>query len=426
MEAQSPLRIGNGQGFWGDSPLAPARLVSQQPNLDYLTLDYLAEISLSIMAIQQEKDSTMGYAADFLDVIRSLIPLWKSGIKTKVIANAGGLNPKACATACQQILDKENCSKVIGIVSGDSVLQPGDPFVSANAYLGAEPIVEALQKGAEIVITGRVADPSLTVAPCLFHYNWNLDDLDKLAQATVAGHLIECGAQVTGGIATHWLDIPNHDRIGFPFVEVHSDGSFVITKPEGTGGEVSLRTVKEQLLYEIGDPDNYLSPDVTVSFLNLQLEEIAPNRIQITGAKGKPSPSTYKVSATYRDGYRTEGLLTIVGPNAIEKGKECAKALLKRFNLQRTHVECLGSGALAPNILQPPKNLSECLLRISVADPDREKVQAFAKEIASLVTCGPQGVTGYTSGRPKVRPILGYLPTTIDKSAVTPYVEVLL
>jgi hypothetical protein len=296
-----PISIGNAQGFWGDSVDAPARLVSQQPDLDYLTLDYLAEVSMSILASQRERDPTAGYARDFVEVVRSLIPFWQKGSKVRVISNAGGLNPRGCAKACGEVLRQAGInSKKIGVVTGDDVLpllqaseanrgtrsnpfanlETGEPLakvlgslVTASAYLGAQPIAEALRAGADIVITGRVADPSLTVAPCVAEFGWDWNDHDRIAGATIAGHLIECGAQVTGGISTDWLDIPDPANIGFPIVEVSSDGTCVVTKPQRTGGVVNERTVKEQLLYEIGDPDNYLSPDGTVSFLSLQVRE---------------------------------------------------------------------------------------------------------------------------------------------------------
>ena len=283
VDSSKIIKIGNAQAFWGDQPQAPALLAKQQLDLHYLTLDYLSEVSLSIMAIQQEKDPLKGYAQDFIEVVRSLIPFWKSGRTLKVIANAGGLNPQGCGMACLALLQKENCFPLkIAVISGDSILgimqaetenplfenldtgkavqTVAERLVTANAYLGAKSIAEALQNGADIVITGRVADPSLTVGPCVAEFGWGWNDYDRLAGATVAGHLIECGTQVTGGISTHWLEIEEASTIGFPIVEMHADGSFVITKPEGTGGRVTLETVKEQLLYELGDPDNYLKP----------------------------------------------------------------------------------------------------------------------------------------------------------------------
>lgn len=448
--SKTPLRIGNAQAFWGDSPSAPVRLAQQQPNLDYLTLDYLAELSMSIMAIQKEKNPAMGYAKDFLDVVHSLIPLWQKGSKVKIVTNAGGLNPEGCAQACVELLQKARCPFKVGIVTGDAVLKILDPdsqnsanleteqplnaiynrLVTANAYLGAQPIVDALKAGAQIVITGRVADPSLTVAPCVAHFDWTWDQFDQLAGATVAGHLIECGTQATGGISTDWLQLENPAHIGFPFVEMHQDGTFVITKPEGTAGKVSRETVTEQLLYEIGDPAQYLSPDVTVSFLSLNLIQEGPNRIHVSGAKGKAPTSSYKVSATYRDGFKTEGMLAIFGQNAEKKALRCGEILLQRvqdagYTISRAHIECIGANAIAPGVLPQPASLNECMLRVAVAADNEEALECFAKELASLVTSGPQGVTGYTSGRPHVRPVFGYWPCLIAKEHVTSIVKVL-
>lgn len=438
------LRIGNAQGFWGDSIDAPLRLVQQQPDLDFLTLDYLAEVSLSIMAIQKEKEPQAGYARDFLDVIRSLIPLWKGNSRLKIVTNAGGLDPLACGKACAEILKQANIQRRIGIVTGDDVLNQvrGDPanplfrnletaesldrknlfLVTANAYLGAQGIVEALHKDADIVITGRVADPSLTVGPCVAHFGWGWDEYDRIAGSTIAGHLIECGTQVTGGISTHWLELPDRAHIGFPIAEVFEDGSCVITKPAQTGGKVDIRSVKEQLLYEIGDPANYLSPDVTVSFLDLVVEQEKENRVKVAHASGKPPPSTYKVSATYKDGYRSEGMLAFFGREAALKARLTGELILQRLNekgchFERSLIECLGAGDIVPGIIQ--NETMECLLRICVADPNKENLERFAKEVAPMVTSGPAGTTGYTTGRPHIRSVFGFWPCLIPRESVS-------
>lgn len=438
------LRIGNAQAFWGDSPGASARLLEKQPDLDYLTLDYLAEVSMSILAIQRESDPSAGYARDFLDVLRSLIPFWKQGSQLKIVTNAGGLNPMGCAKACQLLLAEAGITHLrIGVLTGDDVLpylkQNGkDPLfqnletlqpltdlkevVTANAYLGAKSIADLLVAGADIVITGRVADPSLTVAPCVAHFNWSWDDYDRLAGATVAGHLIECGTQVTGGISTHWLEIQDPLNIGFPVVEISEDGSCVVTKPPMTGGRVTIETVKEQLLYEIGNPAQYFSPDVTVSFLSLTVKEIGKDRVQVSEAKGKQPPTHYKVSATYRDGYKSEGTLVIFGQDAAKKAKRCGEIILQRmkqagYEPKRSLIECIGAGAIAPGIIEMPQTL-ECMLRIAIADERKEVLEYFSRELASLVTSGPQGTTGYTSGRPHIRPVFGYWPCLIERERV--------
>lgn len=443
------VTIGNAQAFWGDSPGAAARLVSQWPELDFLTMDYLSEVSMSIMAIQREKDPEAGYARDFVDVIHSLIPLWEQGSKVRIVTNAGGLNPIACAEKCADILNKSSLKNLkIGVVCGDDVLEilkndplnedfnnleTGKPLINlldkietANAYLGAHAIVKVLEEGADIVITGRVADPSLTVGPCVASFGWSWQEYDKIAAATIAGHLIECGTQVTGGVSTNWMGIPNPANIGFPVVEIDSEGSFIITKPQESSGIVSEQTVKEQLLYEIGDPDRYLSPDVTASFLSLQLQTQEPNHVYVEGAKGTPATDKYKVSVTYRDGYKVEGFLSIFGPYAAEKARQCGEIILERvrnagYELERTSIECLGSLDIVPGVFEKkdPSQILECVLRISAADPNKEALEYLAKEIAPLITSGPQGVTGYTSGRPRVREVFGYWPCLIEKSLIS-------
>jgi hypothetical protein len=448
-----PLRIGNAQGFWGDQVDAPATLIQQVPGLDYLTLDYLSEVSMSIMAIQQEKDPRVGYARDFVEVVASLVPHWKRGRHFKVITNAGGLNPEGCAQSCLHTLRKAGLAhKKIGVVSGDNVLSslksnPDDPLfrnldtgemlrsvggeiTTATAYLGARPIVEALSQGADVVITGRCADPSLTVSACAYHYGWKWDQHHELAGATVAGHLIECGTQVTGGFSTNWLSLEYRSFPGFPIAEVEENGACVITKAENTDGRVDEQTVKEQLLYEIEDPHNYRSPDVNVSFLALKIKTGERDRILISGAVGRPPDDAYKVSATFRDGFKAEGLLTIVGEKAEQKARLCGEILLERtrragFVLERSCVECLGSGDATLGILKPHHDLTECVLRVGVRDHRKEAVERFTKEVASLVTSGPQGVTGYTTGRPRVRPVFGFWPCLIRKTDVIPMVRMM-
>jgi hypothetical protein len=300
-------------------------------------------------------------------------------------------------------------------------------IVTANAYLGAASIAGALQAGADIVITGRVADPSLTVGPCLAHFGWDATNYDAIAGATVAGHLIECGTQACGGFSTDWLDVPRAHEIGFPIAEVARDGSCVITKPKDTGGAITLQTVKEQLLYEVADPERYLSPDATVSFRSLRLEQLTFDRVQLSGAKGSPPPPTYKVSLAYRDGFKAHGQVTIFGHDAVKKARHAGEALLQQLGkrgcvFRETLVECLGTGASVRGIASrmSDTHLVETVLRVSVAAAEREPVERFTKAIAPLVTWGPQGVTGYASGRPKVLPIFGYWPCAISRNEVTP------
>jgi hypothetical protein len=448
-----PVKIANAAAFWGDQTDAAARLVERQPDLDFITLDYLAELSLSIMAIVRAKDPAAGYARDFLDVVQSLVPFWQQGGKTRLITNAGGLDPATCGRAVQAALNAARLERLkIAVVTGDDVLSLfqgakdfgqnlengaplssiADRLVTANAYLGADAIAEALRAGADLVITGRVADPSLTVGPCLAHFGWSATDYDRLAGATVAGHLIECGTQVCGGFSTDWLALPSPHDIGFPIAEVSADGSCVITKPRGTGGAVNLQTVKEQLLYEIGDPGNYLSPDATVSFLTLRLAADGEDRVRVSGASGRPPPPTYKVSASYRDGYKAHGMITFFGHDAVKKARHAGEAILHRLaargcSFRETLVECLGTGASARGIVSrmSDTHLVETVLRVSVAADTKDPIERFTREIAPLVTCGPQGVTGYAGGRPKAQPIFGYWPCLIERHHVHPRVDIL-
>jgi hypothetical protein len=434
-------------------------MLSREPDLDYLTLDYLAEVSMSILAMQRERDPNAGFARDFVDVVRSLAPYWSSGGTCRVIANAGGLNPSGCAEACRAALAEAGCGKLrIGVVTGDDVLEilreaaadslspkfrnldtgesisrVGDRLVTASAYLGAAPIVQALAGGADIVITGRVADPSLVVAACIHHFGWTDTDHDRLAGATVAGHLIECGTQVTGGISTDWLDVPDASHIGFPIVEVAEDGSCVVTKPRGTGGCVTELTVKEQLLYEIGDPENYLSPDVAVSFLTLAVEDLGNDRVRVSGAAGRPHSDSYKVSATYRDGFWAAGTLTIIGRGAAAKARRCGELVLQRVRdagheLRGHLVECLGTGdgsvGIANSSGVDSGRFAETVLRIAVETDSREAAECFSRELMPYITAGPQGTTGYAEGRPRVHPIFRYWPCLIPRDAVTPQVEI--
>ncbi|MEX2216543.1 MAG: acyclic terpene utilization AtuA family protein [Phycisphaeraceae bacterium] len=465
---QHVIRIGNAAAFWGDRIAAAAELAAQEPRLDVITMDYLAEVSMSILARQRARDAQAGFPADFIEAMALLAPLLvqrrreQPDAPLRVITNAGGLAPRACAQACARVLLEHGgpaCEGMrIGIVSGDDVLpllrdsgdedddalkhlESGDPLatvrdrlVTANVYLGAAPIIESLRQGVDIIITGRVADPSLTVAPCIWHHRWQLHQNDRIAGATVAGHLIECGTQVTGGISTGWLDVPDLAHIGYPIAEVAGDGSCVITKPRTTGGRVTESIVKEQLLYEIGDPDAYLSPDVTASFLSLEVHDEGHDRVRVSGAKGRAAPPKLKVSATYRAGYSAAGTLTIVGRDALAKAMRCAEVVETRLRdagaqPRRWLVECLGSGGAVPLESLRRENdadgFSEIVLRLSGADERREVVEQFARELMPLVTCGPQGVTGYAEGRPRVHEVYGYWPCLIDRARVKPIVELL-
>jgi hypothetical protein len=441
-------RIGNGCGFWGDNVDAPIRL-AQRGQLDYLTLEYLAELSMSILGLQKERDPNAGFAGDFLDVLERLAPILQAQPKLKIITNAGGMNPPGCARRAKEILAKAGVARRIAVVTGDDLLPrldallPQHPFtnldtgvalqtirprvVSANAYLGARPIADALARGADIVITGRVADASLTVGPAMHEFGWPWDDWDRLSAASIAGHLIECGAQVCGGLWCNWRDVKDWADIGYPFVDLAEDGSFTISSDAGPG--VKRETLIEQLLYEVGDPKRYLTPDVVADFTSVAIEAVDRRTMRVTQARGTAATDTYKVSIAYRDGYMASGTLVIAGPDAVAKAQLAGDALLKRTGqaFERSNVECLGAGACAPglNPAASAARLAEVVLRVSVHDGRKEAVERFAKEFAPLVTSGPPGVTGYTTGRPAVREVFAYWPALVDKSGITAKVEVL-
>jgi hypothetical protein len=447
-----PIRIGNGCGFWGDNLDAPVEL-ARHGKLDCLTLEYLAELTMSILALQKQRDPKAGFATDFLDVLERLCPLLQSQPGLKIITNAGGMNPMACAAAARTILHKAGLAgRTIATVAGDDLLprldallaaghtltnlDTGEPIttirdrvVSANAYLGARPIVEALRGGAAVVITGRVADASLTLAPAVHEFDWPWDDWDRLCAGTVAGHLIECGAQATGGLWCNWQEAPDLAGVGYPIAEIESDGRLRITKPPGTGGAVNPETVAEQLLYEVGDPAAYLTPDVSADFTSISLSALGVDTVAVEGARGRPATDSYKVSIAYRDGYASSGTLVVAGPDAAGKARACGELIVQRLRragveLERSNIECLGAGDSVPRVLGVRAAPPEVVLRVSVRDSRRSAVERFTKELAPLVTSGPPGITGYTTGRPPVREVFAYWPALIAKSAVEPEVTV--
>jgi hypothetical protein len=449
--AATSVRIGNGCGFWGDNLDAPV-LLAEHGRLHYLTLEYLAELTMSILAGQKQRDPQAGFARDFLDVLERLGPVLRAQPGLKIVTNAGGMNPHACAARARAVLDRAGLSgRRVAAVTGDDLLpdldrllEAGHEFahleqgyllqamresgsigevVSANAYLGAAGIVEALRLGADVVITGRVADASLTLGPAVYEFGWGRDDWDRLSAGTVAGHLIECGAQVTGGLWCNWQDAPDLAHVGYPIAEVEENGTFRITKPEGSGGAVNFETVSEQLLYEVGDPAAYLTPDVVADFTSVSLRECGANVVEITGARGRPAPDRYKVSLAYRAGYTASGTLVVFGPDAVRKARLCGEILLQRtagVAVTHVYVECLGAGEVVPLLFPEPTGLMEVVLRVTARGPDRAAVERFTKEFAPLVTSGPPGVTGYTGGRPPVREVLAYWPALVDKQVTRP------
>jgi hypothetical protein len=447
------VRVGNGCGFWGDNLDAPV-LLAQSGALDYLTLEYLAELTMSILALQKQRQADAGYATDFVDVLERLCPHLQNQPNLKIITNAGGMNPHACAAKAREVLDRAGLSRrVIGVVSGDDLmprldaliaarhplahLDTGQPLatvrprvVSANAYLGAVPIVLALRQGATVVITGRVADASLTVAPAVHEFGWRPDEWDRLAGATVAGHLSECGAQATGGLWCNWQELGTESLadVGYPIAVIDEDGVVEITKPSRTGGAVNRETVTEQLLYEVGDPAAYLSPDVVADFTSVSLAETGPEVVRLEQARGKPATDTYKVSIAYRDGFLAAGTLVLSGPEAVYKARQAGEMILARLRRagvspERSYVEVLGGGDLAPGVLRRPVDVPEVVLRVAVHDSRRAVVERFTREFAPLVTSGPPGVTGYTTGRPPVREVFAYWPALVAKDQVTPEVR---
>ncbi len=440
------VRIGNGCGFWGDNLDAPIFL-AERGRLDYLTLEYLAELTMSILALQKQRDPQAGFASDFLDVLQRLIPTLHKQPRLKIVTNAGGMNPLACASRARDLLDQAGLKdRKIAVVAGDDLmprlddllaggqtlanLDTGEPLtsirsrvVSANAYLGARPIVEALQQGAAIVVTGRVADASLTLGPAVLELGWAWNDWDRLGAGTVAGHLIECGAQATGSLWCNWQEAPDLANVGYPIAEIEAGGRLRITKPDGSGGAVNGETVAEQLLYEVGDPAAYLTPDVTADFTSLTLAEVGQDMVELTGAKGKPATDSYKVSIAYRDGFTSSGTLVIAGPDAVAKARRCGEMIFDRLcrigiELEHRNIECLGAGDCVPGVVSATVPPPEVVLRVTVRDSRRSAVERFTKEFAPLVTSGPPGVTGYTTGRPPVREVFAYWPALIAKTAV--------
>ncbi|PIE01607.1 MAG: ATPase [Acidobacteria bacterium] len=443
------IRIGNGQGFWGDSIDAPIRILREGP-IDYITLDYLAEVTMSIMQKQKMKRPHAGYATDFVKYIDEVLPELVER-KVKVIANAGGVNPRACRDAILESARKQGISGLkVGIVEGDDILHRLDEFkalgeklsnmdtgeslfdrerriLSANVYMPTDGIVEALDKGAQIVITGRSTDPGLVLGPIIHEMKWRSND--ELALGTVAGHILECGAQCTGGNFTNWRAVPDMVRIGYPIAEVHEDRSLVITKHEGTGGLVSVDTVSEQLVYEMGNPEQYITPDCIADFTSIKLTQDGKNRVRVSGVRGKDRTPTLKVSISYLDGYKATGQLTISGPDALAKAEKCADVLWARLKhagmtYEETHTEFLGSGVCHEGIVPKASQAPEIVLRVGVKDHDKGKVDRFGKEIAPLVTSGPPGVTGFAGGRPKAQEIVAYWPALIPRELIQTQVTV--
>jgi len=442
---KSIVRIANASGYWGDDPEALFRQVSGGP-VDYVTMDYLAEITMVILQRQRARDPKAGFAYDFLEHLKLALPvIAERGIG--VVVNAGGINPEACADGVQAVCKAADVSIPIGIVAGDDLMPRLEDLdakgvrldhmdggrtyeeirgrvVAANAYLSARPIVEALAGGARIVVTGRTTDAALILAPLVHEFGWAWDDWDRLAAGIVAGHILECGAQATGGNYTDWQRVPSMLDVGYPIVEAREDGGFVVTKHPGTGGLVGRRTVTEQLLYEIGDPRAYMTPDVTADFTSLQLKEDGTDRIEVTNVRGSAPPATLKVSMVFRHGYRAVGTMLVSGPHAVAKADRLGEMIWHRVGtdfLDR-RADCVGHracwGAAAPDT-EP----NEVVLRIAVADMDRKKLERFSKHILGFALQGPPGL-GIFGGRPDVQESFGFWPAAIPRELVQATVAV--
>lgn len=448
-----PLRVAAGSGFWGDDLEAPVRQVEGGP-IDYLILDYLAEVTMSILQRQRAADPSSGYARDFVGLMGRIFPACvERGIR--VVANAGGVNPRACAESLVQAGRRAGVGgrARVALVTGDDLLDRLDELIAAghvlahmdtgaplaavldrvqaaNAYVGARPMVEALARGATVVVTGRVVDAALTYGPMVHEFGWGWDDYDRLGAGIVAGHINECGAQATGGNCLgDWWTLPDLAGVGFPIIEAEPGGEFVVTKHAGTGGRVDRRTVSEQIVYEIADPRSYFAPDAIADFTSIQLEEEGPDRVRIRGVQGRAPTDMLKVSIAYADGWRSVGTLTYAWPDAAAKARAAGAVVrerLDRLGLEldvRTDLVGWDSthGALAG---APPADLPEVQLRVAVRGPDRGAVERFTREIAPLVLTGPPSVTGYLGGRPKVQEILAFWPALIRRQVVEPGLRV--
>ena len=446
--AGKTIRIGGASGFWGDSSVGAPQLVEH--GVDFLVFDYLAELTMSILAAQRSKVPELGYATDFVQVtLRQILrDVVEKGIR--VISNAGGVNPQACAQAIAALAAEQGVQVKVAVVQGDDVmplvrqlreegvaeLQSGAPLpakvLTANAYLGALPVKAALDAGAQIVVTGRCVDSAVTLGALMHAFGWAADDWDRLAQGSLAGHIIECGCQATGGLHTDWEAVPDWAHIGYPVIECDADGSFVVTKPPGTGGLVNTAVVAEQMLYEIGDPRRYLLPDVTCDFSHVRLEQAGDQRVRVTGARGLAPPPDYKVCATYMDGFRCSAQLTIVGLDAARKAQRTGEAILERTrgllakqglgDYTRSRIEVLGSEAGNYGPHARAADVREAVLRVVVLHPNKAALELFAREIAPAGTSWSPGTTGADGGRPSPSPSIKQYAFLLRKERLQPAV----
>jgi hypothetical protein len=441
------IRIANGQGFWGDWLEAPVRLVEQGP-IDYLALDYLAEITMSILQKQKEADPKLGYARDFPPLVARIAKHIRERA-IKVIANAGGVNPLACAQEVVRLAPGLKVAVVLGddvysrldeflakgyqmrdMDTGEPIAGIRDRILSANAYIGAFPMAEALATGADVVIAGRSTDTALTLAPMVHRFGWRDDDFDKLAAGTIAGHIIECGAQCSGGnCQVDWQNIPDMANIGYPIIEADPDGTFFVTKHAGTGGRVSVDTVKEQLLYELGDPKNYITPDCVADFTSVRLKDAGPDRVKVSGIKGGMRPPSLKLSIAYSNGWKAIGTLVYSWPQSLDKARAADQIVRRRLEslglkFDEIYTEFLGYNACHGQAAPPNPDPPEIQVRIGVRSSDRKAVDRFTRELIPLVLNGPPGATGFGDGRPPVREIVAYWSALVPREEITTRVEV--
>jgi hypothetical protein len=439
------VRIGGASGYWGDASLSTPQLIAS-PGLNYVVYDYLAEITMSLMGRARAKDPRAGYALDFVTQTLKQNVREIAARKIKLIANAGGVNASACGEAVRALVATLGLGLKVGVVRGDDLLDrreafadhaemfsgapfpPREQIMSVNAYLGAFPIAKALDEGADIVITGRGVDSAVTLGACIHEFGWTPRDYDKLAGGTLAGHIIECGAQATGGVFTDWEMVPDTDAIGYPIAEVSADGSFVCTKPEGTGGLVSFGTVAEQMLYEIGDPRAYLMPDVVCDFSEVQIVDEGGDRVRVSGARGRGAPDTYKVSVTFEDGFRGGRLTNFVGPRADKKAERYTEALFKRARAElrrrnlsdftETSVEILGAESQY-GAGRTRDSVREVVVKSAVRHPQSEGVALFLRESNGIGLASPPGASGFQGGRPAPSPVVRLFSFLLAKQEVT-------
>ena len=445
------VRIGGSSGFWGDTETAPGQLV-RHGRIDYLVNDYLAEVTMSIMAAQKVKNPQAGYATDFVTAVMAPLAREIADRKIKVVTNAGGVNPQACAEAVRKACEAAGVNLKVAVVMGDDLMgkvaelraagiteMGGDAplpakILSMNAYLGGFPIARALAEGADVVITGRCVDSAVTLGPLIHEFGWTMDDYDRLSAGTLAGHILECGAQCNGGNFTDWRLVPDYDDMGFPIAEVSEDGSFVLSKPDNTGGLITTATVAEQMLYEIGDPRAYLVPDVACDFTEVRYEQLGKDRVRVSGAKGRPPTDHYKVSTTWPDGFKFASIFMLSGREAVAKGRHSAESIIKKTrrmfreknlgDYRDVSIEVIGGeDTYGPH--SHALDSREVVVKIGARHDQREALSLLGREIAPMSTGGVVGMSGsFGAGRVSPQPVIRMFSCLVPKSMVPVSVEI--